>query len=405
MADMIQDFNDIPSENPTRQIWKLLRVFLDAPSVANTIRSIHAISKKKFNADIKKQAQQIGYCIRQAEEYFHASSQVGLPTRPLLLYYGAVSLSQALVLLRQDGTHSLDALRKKQKHNHHGLDPERGLMETARPDAGTESFLRSIQCKCHIENGIPWGQFALFYQSLVPCAFGIETEKHDQGKAAFLQSHVIQNCADLLPLDSIVSRCLNVLDLVKSLPDLYFALQQLGIQPDLCRGNVKGKIMRYYKKDEHENEQVEKTKDTWDFFIDGVSVEQKKHLLTFYKECNPNITLQADLGLNIHLRLIRESAPSNQVREEYWPDIVDDINSHKFYILRPEAYIPEPAAHFILLYCLGMLARYYPDIWMKAIDENVQIAELTDSLLNIIYRKFPNLILDQMIRVKHYVHL
>lgn len=89
----------------------------------------------------------------------------------------------------------------------------------------------------------------------------------------------------------------------------------------------------------------------------------------------------------------------------YWPDIVDDINGRKFYILRPEAYIPEPATHFVLLYCLGMLARYYPDIWMRAIDENVQIAKLTDSLLNIIYRKFPNLMLDQMTWVKHYVHL
>jgi len=402
---MIQGLNDITSENPIGQIWKLLRFFVDIPSVSNTIRRIHGIQKPKFDRDVKKQAKQIGYCIRQAEEYFHASSQVSLPTRPTLLYYGAVSLSQALVLLRQDGTHSLDALRKKQKHNHHGLDLERGLAETARPDAGTENFLRSIQCKCHIENGIPWGQLALFYQSLVPCAFDIETEIHDQGKSTFLHSHTTQNCADLLPLDSIVSKCLNALDLVKSLPDIYFALQQLGIQPDLCRGNVKGRVIRHYKKDEHGNEQVEKTKDTLDFFIDGVTTEQKDHLLTFYKECNPNITIQADFGSNIHLRLIREITPSDQVREAYWPDIVDDVNGRKFYILRPEAYIPEPAAHFVLLYCLGMLARYYPDIWMRAIDENVQIAELIDSLLNIIYRKFPHLILDQMTWVKHYVHL
>lgn len=402
---MIREFSDITSEKPIKQIWKLLRFFEDIPSVSETIRRIRTIPKEKFKADVKKQARQVGYCIRQAEEYFHASSQVGLPTRPLLLYYGAVSLSQALVLLRQDGTHSLDALRKKQKHNHHGLDPERGLIETARPDAGTENYLRSIQCKCHIENGIPWGQFALFYHSLVPCAFGIEAEIHDQGKSTFLHSHAIQPCADLLPIDSIIPKCLNALDLAKSLPDLYFVLQQLGIQPDLCRGNAKAKIIRHYKKDEQGNEQVAKQRETWDFFIDGVTAEQKTHLLTFYGKCNPNIKLHDDFGSNIHLRLVREIAPSEEVAATYWPDIVDDINGRKFYILRPEAYIPEPATHFILLYCLGMLARYYPDIWMKAIDENVQIAELTDSLLNIIYRKFPNLVLDQMTWIKHYVHL
>jgi hypothetical protein len=402
---MIESFNDISSENPIEQIWKLLRSFRDIPSVSDKIRNIRGVQKGKYDTDIKKQAKQIAYCVRQAEEYFHASSQVGLPTRPNLLYYGAVSLSQALVLLRQDGNYSLDARRKKLKHNHHGLDLERGLAERACQDAGTENFLRLIQCKCHIENNTPWGQFSLFYQSLVPCAYGIETEIHDQDKSAFLHRHVPQPCADKLPLDSIILKPLNVLDLIKSLPDLYFALQQLGIQPDLCRGSMKGTVIRRYKKNEQGDEQLEKIAYNYDIFVDGVTIEQKNHLLNFYKERNPNITLQADLGSNIHLRLTQEIAPSAEPDLGYCPDIADDINGHEFYILKPEVYIPEPATHFVLLYCLGMLARYYPDIWMRTIDENVQIAELTDSLLNIIYRKFPNLILDQMTWIKHYVHL
>jgi hypothetical protein len=403
---MINNFNEITSENPIEQIWKLLRFFRDIPSVSDKIRSIHGITNGKFDSDVKKQAQQIAYCIRQAEEYFHASSQVGLATRPLLLYYGAVSLSQALVLLRQDGTHSLDALRQAKKHSHHGLTPIKGLIETAHLAASTEDFLSIIQCECHIQNGSPWGQFALFYQSLVPCAFGIETEVRDQGKSTFLRGHDVQTCADLLPLDSIVPKCFNASDLVKCLPDMYFALRQLGIQPDLCRGSIKGSLMRSYKKNKKTSEQVRaKDKFLWDFFIDGVTAEQKKHLLTFYKERNPDISLQADLGSNLHLRLNIELTPKKQVSQAYFPDIVDDINGRKFYILRPEAYIPEPATQFVLLYCLGMLARYYPDIWIKSIDGSVQIAELTDSLLNIIYRKFPNLILDQMTWVKHYVHL
>ena len=125
---MIKVVKNITSENPIEQVWKLLRFFLDISFVSKTIRRIHAIPEGKFNSDVKKQARQIGYCIRQAEEYFHASSKVGLPTRPTLLYYGAVSLSRALILLRQDGTHSFDALRKSGKHSHHGLDLRRGLI-------------------------------------------------------------------------------------------------------------------------------------------------------------------------------------------------------------------------------------------------------------------------------------
>lgn len=402
---MIQDFKDIPSENPIGQIWKFLRFFLDIPSVSEEIRCIHNIHKGKFDPDVKKQAKQIGYCIRQAEEYFQASSQVGLATRPTLLYYGVVSLSRALVLLRQDGTHSFDVLRKSGKHNHHGLDLDKSLAANARLDTGPEAFFSSLRCSLHTKEDIPWGHFALFYRSLVPCAFHIHMETHDHGKSTFLGSDIPQPCADLLSLDSVMSDRFDALNLMKTLPDMYFFLKELDIQPDLCRGNLKLKVVRHHKKDDQGKEQLEKMKESHDFFIDGISPDQKAHLVTFYQKHNSLINLEADLGANIYLKLTRESSSPDEADMGYYPDIVDDINGRKFYILRPETYLPEPATHLILLFCLGMLSRYYPDIWMRAIDENVQIAELTDSLLNIIYRKFPNLILDQMTRTKHYIHL
>jgi len=402
---VIENFKDITSENPIGQIWKSLRFFLDIPSVSEEIRRIHKPPKGKFDSDVKKQAKQIGYSIRQAEEYFQASSQVGIATRPTLLYYGAVSLSRALVLLRQDGSHSFDALRKRGKHNHHGLDIDKGSAANIHPDDGPGAFFNSLQCRLHLEEDTPWGHFALFYRSLVPCAYHIHTEIHDHGKATFLTSNVSYPCADLLPLDSLISTRFNALTLMKMLPDVYFALIELGIQPDLCRGSLKLKTERYYKKDEQGQEQLDKMKENHDFFIDSVSPAQKAHLLTFYQQHNPLINLEADLGANIYLKLTREFPLPDEVGTGYYPDLVDDINGRKFYILTPETYLPEPATHLVLLFCLGMLSRYYPDIWMRAIDENVQIAELTDSLLNIVYRKFPNRILDQMTRTKHYIHL
>lgn len=402
---MIKDFKDISSENPTGQIWKLLRFFLDVPLVSEEIRRIHSIPKEKFKSDVKKQAKQIGYCIRQAEEYFHASSQVDLPTRPTLLYYGVVSLSRALVLLRLDGKHSFDALRKSDKHNHHGLELARGLAEKASASKEPSAFFNSLQCNCHTKNGIPWGHFALFYRSLVPCAFHIHSEIHDHGKSTFISRDTPQPCADLLPLDSLISKRLNVLQLIKTLPDMYSTLIESGIRPDLCRGNVKHKVIQYYKNNEHGNKKVDKIEETHHFFLDGITPGQKDHFLAFYKEHIPNIKLQADFGLNIHLTLIREYSPPKGADLAYYPDIAEDINDRKFYILRPEDYLPETATHLIILFCLGMLSRYYPDLWMRTIDENVRISEITDSLLNLIYRKFPNLLLDQMTWVKHYVHL
>ncbi len=139
--------------------------------------------------------------------------------------------------------------------------------------------------------------------------------------------------------------------------------------------------------------------------MDGISKDQKDHLVSFYEQRNNIIKVEHDFGSNILLILKKEFFPGDEEDLGYFPDIVEDINGQKFYIIKPEDYLPEPASHLIILFCLGMLCRYYPDVWMKVIDENVQVAELTDSLLNIIYRKFPNLILDQMTGIQHYVHL
>ena len=113
----------------------------------------------------------------------------------------------------------------------------------------------------------------------------------------------------------------------------------------------------------------------------------------------------ADLGKNLHLQHTFEVSPSDEQWNFYFPDGVDAVSGQLFYILKPETYLPEPAAHLIPLYCLGMLSRYYPDVWMHAIDKNIRLAELIDSLLNIIHRKFPNMILNQMTSVKHYIHI
>ena len=96
---MIASVSNIASEDPSREIWKNLRFFLNSNRTAKRIRELLKVPEGQHQANINKQADQIGYCIRQAEEYFNASSRVSLATRPLLLYYGCVSLSQALILL------------------------------------------------------------------------------------------------------------------------------------------------------------------------------------------------------------------------------------------------------------------------------------------------------------------
>lgn len=410
---MIRTVRNIISEDPVRETWKYLRLFLDVPSVTERIKTLHNVPKGKHEKSTKKQAEQINYCIRQAQEYFQAAAKVSLATRPTLLYYGAANLSQALILLRLSGDHSIDRLREEKKHNHHGLEIIRGTAAEALKGGSVERFLESLQVRCFVNNDKPWGHFALFYKSLVPSVFREEADLHDSRITnTLLRRDFARPCADLLPQDTFLSQKLDVMSIFKTLPDLCADLIEMKIQPNLCLGNIKT-VVRYEYDILPESEQADlvqpeekkavKISARRDYFIDGILVKQKDHLLSFYREKIPNLKLEADFGNNLRFS-VNSEYPNPNNEKIYYPDLVEDISGKKYFILAPESYMHEPAAMFVALYCFGMLSRYYPDVWMKAIDTNVRIAELSNSFLNIAYRKFPNLILDQLSWVKHYIH-
>jgi hypothetical protein len=403
-ANGMQMYKEITVENPILTVWRSLRNYLDIDFTSEKIRSIHGLSDKIERKNVQKQATQIGYCIKQAQEYFHASTSVGLPTKPLLLYYGATSLSTALVLLKNDGKYSLDALRTKNEHQHHGLDFQRGLPNRDYLSTGISNFFSSLKCTCHIKNDKPSGLFGLFYQSLVPSCFAIDTEVHDKSKTSYLKSHQLLLCSDMLDINNIIRKNFGLLELIKYLPDVYSTMCDAGIDTYICKGGIKRKITKVYKKDNQGNEQLDDEIVDTDFFIDGVNEGTKNRLLKFYGEKNANIKTITDYGQNLHLKLTYQSKDDIGAGF-YVPDAVENLAGTHFYILNPQDYLHEPVSYFILLYCLGMLARYYPDLWMYVQGKNIRIAEFTDSLLDIIYRKFPNLILDQMTLTKHYIHI
>ena len=71
--DRIQNVRDITAENPNAEVWKYIRFFLDGPATAQIIRRIHSVPAHTQTQNVSKQAEQIGFCIRQAEQYFMAS--------------------------------------------------------------------------------------------------------------------------------------------------------------------------------------------------------------------------------------------------------------------------------------------------------------------------------------------
>jgi len=396
------NFRDITTENPTEEIWKYLRYFLDINYTSNKISRLHNTEKDRTSKnDIKKQAQQIGYCIRQAEEYFQASSNVSLVTRPLLLYYGAVSLSEALILLKNDGNYSIDKQRNSNMYKKHGLDKK---FESTILDPNTDAFFQSISCKVSLnERDKPVGHFANFYQSLEPEFFQVPVTQLYSNKTAHISYIMPMPSSEYIPLELIKKVKFNTSSLMKNLPDMYSALSEFGIKPNLCKGSVKVETKLVYK-NMNGKENHDKTIEKHDFFIDGIIDQQKEILLGRLQKLNKSIKLENDFNFNIHLQMQKEYTQPD-TNKIYYPDIVEDIFGKKFYIIDSSIYLAEATTFYMILFCLGMLCRYYPDKWVARINKDVMTTEIINFLLNIFYRKFPNLILDQMTNTKNYFHV
>ncbi len=378
---MINRVQEIVSDQPTNDIWKRIRYLTDQHLVTELITTKHNIPKGKYEADIRKQAKQIGYSIIQAEEYYSASKRVNLPTRPVLLYYGSVCLSKALILLSKTGEYSYDSLRNNNKHQHHGLELSRNILSDINTSTSIEHFLRSITCKIFCKNdGTPWGHFPLFIESLSPPVFQYQKDiRFDSGGTTGLKLLSLLNGPPSSPLTELCKKQICLFDSIRVLPDLYFTLQEIGITPGIARGSANQLENRIHNTDSEGNKTLTKMIQTWNFMVDGIKEEEKESLLSFLKIKNPNIKLVTDYGHNIHMQLIVELSSTEPIPSIYYPDIIEDTQSRLYYLLNPESHIDEPATLLIIQFCLGMIARYYPDIWMKCTQENIRLAEFIDT--------------------------
>jgi hypothetical protein len=392
----------IVTDQPDREIWKLIRLFLDERSTSRRIKEIHGISTKNHDSNVLKQARQIGQSIRQAEEYFAASRSVSTATRPLLLYYGAVSLARSLVLLRRDGSYSFDALRKMDRHAHHGLDLRKHFLSDSRSRQDPLDFLKAIACVLHIHEShdIPWGNFPIFYEALISPAIVVRQNLFEAGAATYAQRDVVLCTCDVQKLETLRERDLNLLHLMRAMPDMWLQLTDLEAGPTVCPGRVELQTTRHGGPADSTVTQVD---ERWDFYVNAIRGEDKESLKAVYAR-NPKIQFLSEGPTSLRLRFAYSFTPGHE-ESHYIPDIVDTMTGRHFYIVNPDSYIAEPAACLAMLFSLGMLSRYFPDVWMDAIDRNVVLAELLDSVLGTINRKFPQLLLDQLTGLKHYIQL
>lgn len=380
-----------------QEIWSYLRRFQDEKRACARITEIHKIGPE-HEQNAKKQAEQISFSLQQAEEYFASARVVSLSTKPLLFYYGAVSLAQAVILLRNDGRFSLDRMRHEKKHRHHGLELKGFQFKKETYQCKPEDIFKSIACSIHLNEGKPWGQFPLFYKAIFPAVYRVPYEITHTPRGITVVRKETRFCSDHIPIESIKDRSFSLWEVISKLPDCYDRIGELGANPQLARGTIKAVVKIIDNSDGTINKTIETHRGT----IDAIQESEKTFLLEYWKKKNSPFKVIADGGHNLIIGAHFEGDGESEPIKYYYPDLVEDLFGRQYYIINPEEYQFELAGIYQFLFCTGMLARYWPDFWVNVTKRNVEFREIIGFLLDMIEVKFPGLILDQLLGEKIY---
>jgi len=393
----INEYREFVSENPYEEIWRQLYYFTDVDSVKEKIRKRFKIEEKD-ETNSKKQAQQIAYSIIQAKNYFESARHVDVSVMPNLIYYGMSSLANTVILYNNDGESSLDYIRDVKKEQHHGLEKCFDL----RKDDSLQDISKSISCKIYKKpnSGEPYGHFKNFYNSIVPECVFFDTNFYISEKSGNLKGKRVTLNADKKRIEDLVDCKLDLLTILKFLPDMIQQLPDNEIATNLCYGSMICESHVGQNQSEEANSNIQDSYQEFGFYINRLSPDKKEYFKNLYLQ-NKSIQKEDEFPQSLILKYDSRIESENN----YLPDMVQDIFGKIYFIYNAEEYIQELANLYICFFCTGMLCRYYPDYWMYWIEKNVGFKHLMETLCSIAIRKFPNLILNQLTQRINHFHL
>jgi len=366
----------IVTDDVYRETWRRLLEFTNIDLTVDAIVRRHgAPTSSSIEANYKKQAKQVRVSVLQAKEYFDAAISASLITSPNHVYYGAVAIASAMMLLLGDGSYSLDLLRKTPTNSQHGLNFSTGC-SASRAGIGlclTEQTFAEI-CR--------FGHFANWYATLPNYELIYILTRIASQTGAALISRVVGGQTSTPAIDALVGKKRSILDLMKFLPDLQEDFSRYGIEVPSSRSR--------YKVDE-----------------DIAGVRRHMWLLhgaqgaTDLEAILNGFRIPSGYTDAISVNLLREDrsaivtvTESRDVRFAFQFPCARDTMSHETITYAADFDTHEIADCYILAYVLSMLSRYYPDLWIACIESQCKAAKLIERSVETLTKKFPLLALS-----------
>jgi len=279
--------------------------------------------------DARRSAPEISACVRQADEYFHAASLVGLPTKPLLLFYCAQTLAKASIL-------ASDSAIRLNDLNYHGLN--------TRPTTAIEPDRTKL--RDYVNNPLCWS---------------IENEFAISHAGIF--AHLSRVCDDVEIKQGMVFR---FKELARIIPDLSASFRRHYREPSHCLYLHSGPSVQ---------------NGTFEVYC---SVETSDDITAVFPEF-----LTGFKSVKSHKY---PGFSSNEITELQFAALELGTIAGK-YLVRPHArglHKSMPTL-FACMFILSNIVRYKPAFWIEAIEgRSSGSVSIVEMLCNVFERRYPN---------------
>jgi hypothetical protein len=357
------------SSNPEREVWRRILEYTNQEFAFDTIQRRHGkATNKREEQNYHKQCAQLRAAILQAREFFAATAASTLYTNPNHLYYGAVSLATATMLLNGTGDQALDVLRNDDRNRSHGLKFSLG-------NPSPKSLLES--CGIRVQRN---GHFANWYNTLplgiVGWAEKCERFPEESRSSTGLDRFCERPRASLATLESART---SLLDLLRILPDLNNELRRYRMGVPSSRSTLLFTIV---------GEQI-----TIQYSIHGARTpdELQTILEEFRFRGNCLDVDQIDCVESDRMAIVTIRGPNKPDRYTF-PEHRTTLY-HEDFVYAAELPTPEFADAYRVSFGLSMLCRYYPDVWTRCLESQCIAAKLVERFVTVYADKFPLLAL------------
>ena len=378
----------IPPDDVTAFAWNNLRRFLNVEFVAQRIIALHSLPQQQHE-NARKQARQIRYCLMQAREYADAAAAVSSVTKPVLLYYSTMCLALAELLLKGNGTVSLDFARAQ--HAHHGLEFHRAAL-APEPLMPLTTSAKALTATPRLKDGKGRGTFALWHETSrhAPLTGNLVVNNADYTSTA---SHAVLFTGDDVAPPSLPAAGLTLLDVMARLPAMGEHVALLNIVPQFIRATASAQVTKHPTKGVT-HRRVIQTHPMPDAMIDAfaaacsVAEGAQEHVKLIRKERSFIIMVTTD-----------DNAPPVKMSIPYGAMWRED----EARIFLADEPLTEFGLYYLGLFIASNYARYYPDQWVAEVEQNSFLALAISEMVQTAQHRVPLLCLSELARVYYVI--